>query len=872
MRKFPTRDLLTLLLLAALLWLTRGVALDRYVTIDESKWVIRSGNFYHALATGQLEYTFQRAHPGVTVMWAGAAGYLLRFPEYASEVPGQFERINSALDRFLRANGHQPLEILAAGRAFVLLINTVVLGGAFLYARRLLGYWPALLGAALILFDPFAAAHSRFLHPDSLLSGFMLLSLLAFLDFLLRGRRLLPLIVSGVAAGLALLTKTPAIFLLPLVGLCSLVVTLSEFRDTRQSAEPQSVIAWRGWLRRLFSPLLGWLAVAALVCLLLWPSLWVQPGETFARMLDVNAEYAGDGHTSPTFFAGDILLGDPGPLFYPITYLWRSTPVTLLGLLLALVAAALRWPLLRERRVRLVALLLGLHALFFVIFMNLGAKKFDRYLLPVYMPLDLLAGIGWASAAFWIRDFKFTRLGPRAYFRKSKIVNRKWTTVWLIVPIALQAFLSLVTFPYYLSYYNPLLGGANRAPEVMQIGWGEGLDQAARYLNTEIPDAATNSATDNTPVVSWYLLGPFNYIYSGRAENISRFWQADYSVLYRQQWQRLRPSRRFLAYFDQLTPLQTFSLNGIDYASVYDMRLDDTRTDEASEQPANFMVQWGDALRLVHYELFAGTFSPGEVYDFKFDIDKHAPLEENLNLLLRIVHENGYVLLHEEGFPNDEATGELPLDALIEENMRLRVPSDAPPGLYRIEMSFYSPQTLDRLPVTSVATSALLAEPYVLDYLVVGEAEPHASEPLDPVAQLGNAIQLSGVDFLAENGEVAAEETSYRPGEQVHVRLYWRATDFVRADYTGFVHLVGADGLIAQRDQPPLAGFLPTSYWASGLALADDYTFEIPSDAPPGEYALHAGLYNLDTLERLPVTRDGELVGDSMVIATITVE
>jgi hypothetical protein len=42
---------------------------------------------------------------------------------------------------------------------------------------------------------------------------------------------------------------------------------------------------------------------------------------------------------------------------------------------------------------------------------------------------------------------------------------------------------ALWTFPYYLSYYNPLMGGPRKAPQVMQIGWGEGLDQAGRYLD-----------------------------------------------------------------------------------------------------------------------------------------------------------------------------------------------------------------------------------------------------------------------------------------------------------------------------------------------------------------------------------------------------
>jgi hypothetical protein len=51
----------------------------------------------------------------------------------------------------------------------------------------------------------------------------MLLSLLAFIAYLYHGRRSFDLILSGVAAGLAWLTKSPAFFLVPFVG-CMLMV------------------------------------------------------------------------------------------------------------------------------------------------------------------------------------------------------------------------------------------------------------------------------------------------------------------------------------------------------------------------------------------------------------------------------------------------------------------------------------------------------------------------------------------------------------------------------------------------------------------------------------------------------------------------
>ena len=84
------RTALAVLLLFIVAWLPRVIALDNFVTIDERKWLTRSANFSYALAEGDLAATFQREHPGVTVMWAGAIGLFSRFPEYVQQAPGYF--------------------------------------------------------------------------------------------------------------------------------------------------------------------------------------------------------------------------------------------------------------------------------------------------------------------------------------------------------------------------------------------------------------------------------------------------------------------------------------------------------------------------------------------------------------------------------------------------------------------------------------------------------------------------------------------------------------------------------------------------------------------------------------------------------------
>ena len=101
--------LLAMLLMALLIWLPRGLALDRFVTADEHAWLARSGNFYRALALGDFASTFQRHHPGVTTTWAGLAGFVTTYPAYAREAPAYFGWLTEEIEPFLRSQGHDPV-------------------------------------------------------------------------------------------------------------------------------------------------------------------------------------------------------------------------------------------------------------------------------------------------------------------------------------------------------------------------------------------------------------------------------------------------------------------------------------------------------------------------------------------------------------------------------------------------------------------------------------------------------------------------------------------------------------------------------------------------------------------------------------------
>ncbi|MCK4899396.1 MAG: glycosyltransferase family 39 protein, partial [Anaerolineales bacterium] len=257
MKKLSLAALLLIIILIAI-WLPRGLELDHFVTVDEPKWLTRSADFYVALATGEFADTYQKEHPGVTVMWAETAGFLWSFPEYlteGSELHGRPQKFK----RFLEQRGHEdvPMTLLEAGRTFIVLGNLIILALAFLAAVRLLGLTPAFLGFLLIALDPFSIALSRLLHPDALLSALMLLSLLSFMNYLYRERHFYDLTIAAVAAGLAWLTKSPSLFLIPFFGLLSVV-------EIGRSWWTQRQLSLR-YVWHFTWPWLAWAGIAALV-------------------------------------------------------------------------------------------------------------------------------------------------------------------------------------------------------------------------------------------------------------------------------------------------------------------------------------------------------------------------------------------------------------------------------------------------------------------------------------------------------------------------------------------------------------------------------------------------------------------------------
>jgi len=524
----------------------RVAGLDLFLTTDEAFWLEKSTQFVLALMNADWAHTFQIGYPAVTINWLGGLGLIIRYLWQGQSTAG-------TLVEFLRGVHLEP-SLLPFLRLPTVLLTALAIPIIYFFVQRLWDSRVALLGALFLAFDPFLLAHSRVLATDALFTVFMTLTVLSLILALSSRRSWKTLIMAGMAMGFAVLSKSPGLLLFPFAGMLALLTALT---DKRWGSKKQAT-------RQLLQKLALWSGIAVLTFFLFWPAMWVNPLETMQGIWNKGMGFAKAGHPLGNFFWGrEVTEKDPGALFYPVSLLFRSTPVSLTGLVIIVIGgagAAVRrlinrsgGPFRAEREQN--GLALCTYIVLFGTFMSLGAKKFDRYLLPIYPAIDILAAVGWCSALGW---------GVR---RIRGAVGKHWVSKGGVAALLiLQIGGSLPHYPYYLTAYNPLVGGGYLAPQMLLVGWGEGLEEAARYLNVRGDGA-------NVRTASWYRKECFDPFFLGRSFRLAEgniFWsELDYVVFYINQVQRQLPDPQFVQCFRSLEAEYTVRLKGIDYAWIY---------------------------------------------------------------------------------------------------------------------------------------------------------------------------------------------------------------------------------------------------------------------------------------------------------------
>lgn len=638
---------------AALALLLFGIALGprifglgRGLTTDEAyQWQDRSVRFLAAVSKGDFAATLITGHPGVTTMWLGSLGLLgeqiIQNPKLPFELHLPFMRLPVACATSL----------------------AIVLG--FWLLQQSGGQKLAFSSAFLWATDPFLVAHSRLLHVDALLTMLMLLAQLALIAacFPAKSKATAPkfslLLLAGAATGLAQVSKATAALLIP----SGFLILFTWYWPKRQQLKA---------LRQLILAFGVWGGMALVTAFGAWPALWVKPVAAVGKVVN---EVLGNGGEPQK---GNFLLGqsyistEPGALFYPITLFARATPWVIIGLSAFIWAVFVRWE--RIKRQKDVFFLISASSLLLILALTLVPKKFDRYALPAVPLLQILA----ATGLLWLRE---------------KIPARAKNAATLAISSAAVAVL-MWYHPYYLAYYNPLLGGSAQAAKLVPVGWGEGLDQAAVWLNAQ-PDLAEGEvATWSPPTLRPYLQAKTTWqseLSSGKVQ---------YLVVYLNQVQNQKETHLFQSFYLRCNPVKIIKIHEIEYAWIY-------RVPKFAK--SELEARFGQTLALKPSE-----FVPPDPCSCQ---PKVITLTLTLKALTRPIGTK-FLFLHLNG-PTGQLVRQLdlPLEALwpaskwasgqtVNYPFPLTLPAATAPGIYEVRVGVYEPKTGQRLALESLGPSA----------------------------------------------------------------------------------------------------------------------------------------------------------------------
>lgn len=466
-----------------------------------------------AVKDGEFSETLIAYHPGVTTMWV--AGLRTFFVE---------PRVN--------------VQNLARARGFIGIVIWIGIGGACILLYRLFGRLVALAGFACLAYSPLFLAQTRRVHTDALATIFIFLTVLLFLCYCQSRRHHRFLVLSGIAFGLGVLSKSYALILLLWLPFCLFFFQSRAKHDRRLYTHITEVLCF--------------LNCAVLTTLALWPVFWT-PGFgiialgllgltvvllkenlkdergsimlvglsgiglvlTFTqiiRVLKIVVHSVNWAVTTPHevehFFFGKIV-NDPGWLFYPFILTLKSTP---LMVPLALVGCILLWKARKrsEEAAHQFRMVLALVAgvVLFTVCLSATSKKFSRYLLPAFPMFEILAAIVFVEGFKW----SYAVLSVRFAFAVTTYKNAL-AIIACLAFFFIQVLPVLALHPYYGTYYNPCWKVTD-ITKIIKVGEASGVDLAAKYLNEK--DDATQMHIQASYIarefLGYYFVGKIHHI------------------------------------------------------------------------------------------------------------------------------------------------------------------------------------------------------------------------------------------------------------------------------------------------------------------------------------------------------------------------
>ena len=221
-----------------------------FINSDAYHWKQRGYEFGGALVSFDFAKTAVTYHPGVPLLWN-------------QFIAGKMFSIADAFYYKGSLSGNELFLVNHFWQKFILVIITsFLISLVFNLVKPYIGEKLSIIAVGLILLEPFYIGLSRAIHTDALLSLFMFLSFLCFLEYIKQeGYDIRGGAISGLFAGLAMLTKSAGIFII----LFFVLIALYHYKIRRYDAG------------LMFKKTFTALAISILTFIVIWPAMWVSP-------------------------------------------------------------------------------------------------------------------------------------------------------------------------------------------------------------------------------------------------------------------------------------------------------------------------------------------------------------------------------------------------------------------------------------------------------------------------------------------------------------------------------------------------------------------------------------------------------------------
>jgi len=276
-------------------------------------------------------------------------------------------------------------------------------------------------------------------------------------------------------------------------------------------------------------------------------------------------------------------------------------------------------------------------------------------------------------------------------------------------------------------------------------------------------------------------------------------------------------------------------------------------------------VTFGDGIiRLLSYHVDRDEAAPGDQVAVTFYWQCLQKMDADYSVFLHLLDENDVIVAQRDMYPGQGtyptslwSPGEVFADTFV-----LALPATThTPVTGQFAVGFYQYGEGSRLRVTSGA-GVVLGDMLRFGSLTIPRRVVNGV-PNPMQVDLEDGVRLVGYDL---------DRTAARPGETVHLTLYWQAIRPVSQNYSVFTHILGEENrLWAQSDGWPQGGNAPTKTWPEGQVIPDPYELTLYPDAPAGVWEVEIGMYDERGTRLKVLDPAGHVAGDRVVLAHVRV-